>query len=338
MVNKEYQLLLEQIEQADNYNEQIANLEFKLNDINKQIENYEKDKQIIFQLNFNKNKISELKSWKIKYKIISEELSDLKHKLDNINGLEYNVEIYKQINYVKNQIQTITQNIIDTNNYFTNNNYEYKKLKANKQNYIKFIEQINEYNSQIDIYENIIKITGPKGIPRQIINIKLQQIEDMVNGIILPFVNKQINITKEIDDIKIFINDGISKYYSSGGMENFIISLAFKIAFTNTFNIPNTGILFIDEGVSVLDKNHANNFSVIATFIKKYYNHIILITHIDTFYDYTFDIINITKNKQKQSFVSYIDDIIREEVFNVSVNKPKQTKPTKKSKQLELEV
>ena len=80
-------------------------------------------------------------------------------------------------------------------------------------------------------------------------------------------------------------------------MENFIISLAFKIAFTNTFNIPNIGILFIDEGVSVLDKNHTNNFSVIATFIKKYYNHIILITHIDTFYHYTFDINNITKNK-----------------------------------------
>ena len=89
-------------------------------------------------------------------------------------------------------------------------------------------------------------------------------------------------------------------------MENFIISMGFKIAFTNTFNIPNTGVLFIDEGVSVLDKSHASNFSLIATFIKKYYNHIILITHIDTFYDYTFDVINIKKNKNKQSVVNYI--------------------------------
>jgi len=80
------------------------------------------------------------------------------------------------------------------------------------------------------------------------------------------------------------------------------------------------------------------NFSVIATFIKKYYNHIILITHIDTFYDYTIDIINITKNKNKQSFISYIDNIIKEDVYNEPVNKPKQTKPTKKSKQLEIEV
>jgi hypothetical protein len=168
MINDEYQMLLRQIEQADIYNKQIENLEIEINNINKQIENYEKDKQIILQLNFNKNKISELKSWKIKYKIICEELSDLKYKLENINGFEYNVEIYKQINSLKNQIQIITQNIINTNNDFANNNNEYKQLKANKQNYIKFIEQIIGYNSLINIYENIIKITGPKGIPRQI--------------------------------------------------------------------------------------------------------------------------------------------------------------------------
>jgi DNA repair exonuclease SbcCD ATPase subunit len=209
---------------------------------------------------------------------------------------------------------------------------------------MKYIDEINKYNVQINIYENIIKIIGPKGIPRKIINIKLQQIEDTVNDIILPFVNKQINITKEIDDINIFINDGISKYCSSGGMENFIISMAFKIAFTNTFNIPNTGILFIDEGVSVLDKNHANNFSVIATFIKKYYNHIILITHIDTFYDYTFDVINITKNKQKQSFVNYTCNIIKDKPHHTpanyagQLNKPTKTKQPKKKHLVEIEL
>ena len=42
---------------------------------------------------------------------------------------------------------------------------------------MKYIDEINKFNEQINIYENIIKITGPKGIPRQIINIKLQQID-----------------------------------------------------------------------------------------------------------------------------------------------------------------
>lgn len=346
-----YQILSEQIVQAKEYNDLINILESQIFNVNKQIENYEKDKELLNKINFNKNKISELKISKNKQKIINDELLNLKYKLENIYNSEYNTDIYIQINNIKNDIQLITQTIINKNNIFNNNNFEYKQLKNNKVNYIKFIGEINNYNKLIDIYENIIKITGPKGIPRQIINIKLQQIEDTVNDIILPFVNKKINITKDIDDIKILINDGINKYYSCGGMESFIISMAFKIAFTNTFNIPNTGILIIDEGVSVLDKNHANNFSVIANFIKKYYNHIILITHIDTFYDFTIDIINITQNKYNQSRVRYINQIVGDntyEPFDITqqmnktkqskqMNKIKQTKP-KKNKLLEINV
>lgn len=343
-VNQEYLILLEQIEEANIINNKINSMEFDLTNINKQIENYEQDKKLQNQIDINKNKIKELKNNKNKYKLINDELLNLNYKLENINNFEYNSQLYGQINNTKKNTHLITQNIININNEFTNNKNQYQKLKKNKLTYMKYIDEINKYNVQINIYENIIKIIGPKGIPRQIINIKLQQIEDTVNDIILPFVNKQINITKEIDDIKIFINDGISKYYSSGGMENFIISMAFKIAFTNTFNIPNTGILFIDEGVSVLDKNHANNFSVIATFIKKYYNHIILITHIDTFYDYTFDVINITKNKQKQSFVNYTCNIIKDEQphtpanYAGQLNKPTKTKQPKKKHLVEIEL
>jgi len=305
LVNDEYLMLTHQIEESDELKIQINIIETQLDDINKQITSHEKDKELLNLLESNKNKISELKSGKNKLKNLNEQLVIFNHKLENINNFEHNTQIYTHIHNLKNNLHIITQNIINKNNDFNNNNDIYIKLKNNKSKYMKFIDDINKYNEQIDIYENIIKITGSKGIPRQIINIKLQQIEDTVNDIIITFVKKQINITKEIDDIKIIINDGINKYYSSGGMENFIISMAFKIAFTNTFNIPNTGILFIDEGVSVLDKNHTNNFSVIATFIKKYYNHIILITHIDAFYDYTFDVINITKNKYKQSVINY---------------------------------
>ena len=305
-VNREYLILLIQIEEADRLNNKINIMEIELLNIYKQIEHYEQDKELQNQIDINKIRINGVKTDKSRYKLLNDELLNLNNKLENINNFEYNVEIYVKIGEIKKCGYFITQNIININNDFTNNKNQYNKLKKNKLNYLKHIDEINQYNSLVEIYENIIKITGSKGIPRRIINIKLQQIEDTVNDIILPFINKQINITKEIDDIKIFINDGINKYNSSGGMENFIISMGFKIAFTNTFNIPNTGVLFIDEGVSVLDKNHASNFSLIATFIKKYYNHIILITHIDTFYDYTFDVINIKKNKNKQSVVNYI--------------------------------
>ena len=45
-----------------------------------------------------------------------------------------------------------------------------------------------------------------------------------------------------------------------------------------------------------------------------------MITHIDTFYDYTFDIINITKNKHKQSFVDYTRLFSRDDINHTCIN------------------
>jgi len=343
-LHEEFLLLNNQIKEYNELSNELHLYETKLIEINKYINNYDNDNNLQKQIEANKNIIQELKINKNKMNSYNIELTKLNNILDNINNYEFNSSIYTQINSTKNNIQSITHNIISINNDCTNNKHLQQKLINIKIKYQKYIEEINKCNNLIEIYENIIKITGSKGIPRQIINIKLQHIEDTVNDIILPFINKQINIIKEIEDIKVFINDGVSKYYSCGGMENFIIAMAFKIAFTNTFNIPQTGILFIDEGVSVLDKNHVSNFEIIANFIKLYYNHIILITHIDSFYDYTFDIIHITKNKSKQSHVDFPAIIIKNDYLDSStiktdqMNKPTRTKLKHKKKQLNIEV
>jgi DNA repair exonuclease SbcCD ATPase subunit len=87
-------------------------------------------------------------------------------------------------------------------------------------------------------------------------------------------------------------------------IKNFIISLAFKIGFTSVFKIQSSGLLIIDEGVSVLDKEHIMKFNMITDFLKKYYNNIILITHIDAFHDYTLTKIKIVK-KNKDSYLYF---------------------------------
>jgi hypothetical protein len=321
--NQEYLLVNSQLVQYNNFIDQLNIYENKLIHINQNIDNYESNSSILKDIETNKQYLVRIKLKKNKYNSYQNELSKLNNIINNIHNIEFNANIHILINQIKDNIQLITHNIISVSNQYNNNKHLYQKLVNNKNKYLKYIELVNNYNSLIDIYENIIKISGPKGIPRQIINIKLQHIEDTVNNIIYPFINKLIYITKDIEDIKVLINDGVSKYYSCGGMENFIISMAFKIAFTNTFNIPYTGIIFIDEGVSVLDKKHVTNFDIISNFIKQYYNHIILITHIDTFFDYTFDSINITKNKYKQSFVDFSNNIIKDNdvhTFDISTS------------------
>lgn len=337
--NEEYILLNQQLEEFTELSEELKQYKDKLTEVKFNIDNYEKDTILLKQIDNNKNTIQDLKLKKNKLRTYNLELSKLNYTLQNIYNSEYNSKLYLHINNVKKNIQTITNNIISVNNKINENKQLLLKINNNKNKYNKLSEELCKFNELNDIYENIIKITGPKGIPRQIINIKLLHVENIVNDIIYPFINKDIVITKDIEDIKVLINDGTRKYYNCGGMENFIIAMAFKIAFTYTFNIPQSGILIIDEGVSVLDKEHIRHFDIISNFIKQYYNHIILITHIDAFYDYTFDVITITQNKYKQSIVIFSSETINYSYENkTEIIKQKMKQPTKTMKKIPLEL
>jgi DNA repair exonuclease SbcCD ATPase subunit len=79
-------------------------------------------------------------------------------------------------------------------------------------------------------------------------------------------------------------------------MEFFICTLCFKIFLCSTLNIPFSGILFIDEGVSALDKEHINNFNFVIDFLKEHYSKVLLITHIKDFKNFTSTNINIKSN------------------------------------------
>jgi DNA repair exonuclease SbcCD ATPase subunit len=91
-------------------------------------------------------------------------------------------------------------------------------------------------------------------------------------------------------------------------MEFFICTLCFKILLCSILNIPFSGILFIDEGVSALDKEHIDNFHIVIDFLKEYYSKVLLITHIKDFKNFTCTNINIKSVKHsKDNYVSLIN-------------------------------
>jgi DNA repair exonuclease SbcCD ATPase subunit len=53
--------------------------------------------------------------------------------------------------------------------------------------------------------------------------------------------------------------------------------------------------MIIDEGVSVLDKEHIDKFEIIANFLRNNYTNTILISHIDAIKDSISDFITINK-------------------------------------------
>jgi ABC-type iron transport system FetAB ATPase subunit len=61
--------------------------------------------------------------------------------------------------------------------------------------------------------------------------------------------------------------------------------------------------LFLDENISVMDKEHIENINIIYDFLKKYYKNIIIITHIEDAKRHIDEEIKIIK-KNKNSYVN----------------------------------
>jgi len=308
-IDKKFKKLNKQLSKYYKLVEKQDELIILINNYYNNIKSIKHNNQINKQIEYNKNIIDDyIKTQELfnKFNNIIKDTNEYIQKISiNINNKQFNHSINIKINNIKIQLDKLENDLTYTNNlYFeTTNNLEKNNNKKFKYNDI--FNKINKINKDIELNLFIFDIVSSKGIPRKIINIKLQTIENDVNNILGNFITKKIEITKEIEDIKVLIHDNINKINFGGGMESFIIMLAFKVAFISVFNIPHCGLLVIDEGVSVLDKEYASKFNIICDFIKKYYNHIILITHIDTFYDYTVDNIKITK-KGTKSVVSFI--------------------------------
>jgi DNA repair exonuclease SbcCD ATPase subunit len=69
--------------------------------------------------------------------------------------------------------------------------------------------------------------------------------------------------------------------------------------------LPKCGLLIIDEGVSVLDKDHIDRFHIIANFLKTNYKNVIIISHIDAIKDFISEFIPINKDSNNDSSILF---------------------------------
>lgn len=294
----------------------IENINYNL-DINNEIKKLEDNIKILENSNYpsyehlqNELKINDEL---IKQKnIIMEKINILENEIHNINNiikykddLLINEDIYKQIQEIKLLNDDINNNNKKLNNVIINDKcilHDIKKdLDIYKNNKILYVK----IQKDIEKYKIIEKIVSNDGIVLYILNKNISIIENIVNNIITSFINKSVKITIDKDDINIDYYQNNQIMNCMGGMETFITELAFKIAISYIAVLPKSNILFIDEGISVLDKNNIDNIYCIIEFLKIHYNNIYLITHIDKVKEH-FDREIIINKKNNKSYVNNI--------------------------------
>ena len=69
------------------------------------------------------------------------------------------------------------------------------------------------------------------------------------------------------------------------GMEQFILSIAIRVALTNLSNLPRANFLVVDEGWATLDAEHISTISSLFHYLKTNFDFVIIVSHLDSMRD-----------------------------------------------------
>ena len=318
---KEEKKKLEKILKLD---KEIENLEEQI-DIRMELEEIEKKNQIIESKNQEidvliKDKVSQeeelkhqiknyhsqtLKLTKLKSSY-NEELNQLEIKekelkviLEDLSLLdEENVNDLTQIETSQKELKILQKEL---NNFYAEKGKIEEKIRTNQEK-LEDLETnfslLEEKEKEYGLIKVLERALGKDGMPLFLLNQYLPLITENVNMIIAPFLEREVEIKLDGDKI---LFESFNKHCREksvqihGGMESFMMDLAFKITIGKFAKMPKGDVLFIDEGISALDKDKISNIDTLFEFLKNHFRKIILITHIDTVKDSIIEKIEIEK-------------------------------------------
>ena len=312
----------------ENYKNDLINFDNKTNYYNNEINLFENNVISIENIII-KKKIKEIQESQFTDYILLQEEIDINNKLLNkiekyknkLLEINKNIQNYNTYNNISKtndnnkllfeelsvKIEYNEKQLFEYNNNVIKLQLHVEKLLSSEKIYNELIEQFNILDKDKNIFIHINKLVDSNGLPLKIIQNKLKYIQEGVSNMLYKIIKKKIIITEDTTNIYIDIvdKDGlVSSYF--GGMEFFICTLCFKIFLCSVLNIPFSGILFIDEGVSALDKEHIDNFNIVTDFLKEYYPKVLLITHIKEFNNFTSTNIKIKSINNNNTYTSLI--------------------------------
>jgi DNA repair exonuclease SbcCD ATPase subunit/DNA repair exonuclease SbcCD nuclease subunit len=279
--HEEYDKLIEQIDIKDSIDQNIQTSTSEIYCNDKKLQNT----LILIEENIlKKEKIIEMGDNKITNIQINDDIKYILHLIKEIN-LSI-LELREKKGYFLNKVENISDKISCYNKSF-------KEYLLAKDKYM-----VNKY---------LEECIGRDGVPLMLLEQYLPIIQDHINEIIYPFINRQVSIKINGDNINFesFPSHSEHSVLIHGGMESFILDLAFKITLSKYAMLPKCDTLFLDEGISAFDKEKLSTIDTLFNFLKNHFNKIILITHIDQVKDHINEKIEIEKEGNNSKIVCF---------------------------------
>jgi DNA repair exonuclease SbcCD ATPase subunit len=233
--------------EKSNYNNTLEKNKTTISKIDASIELYEKSKEII-ETN----------------RVILEGITTLKYKSNELSaklrGIEKEyVEAYSRKVSVNDQIKNIEEQI--------------KKIEDNE--------------NELAAYQYYVSAIGRDGVPYQIISEAIPKIEQEVNNILSHIVEFSMSMETDGKNVNVYIKYEDRKWPLElcSGMEKFISGLALRVSLINISNLPRPNYLVVDEGFSALDGSNIPMLHALFDYLKRNFDFIIIISHLDAMRD-----------------------------------------------------
>jgi DNA repair exonuclease SbcCD ATPase subunit len=236
-----------------------------------------------------------IKDNQIKLQKIEENIklyNSFKNSIDNNQKIDNQIKEWKkEIQQIESESKIKHNSILQLNSRITLINSQIKDIDEK-------IQSAKEIEKKYKIYESYIKCINRDGISYNVISSVIPILEKETNTI-LNNIDDELQICFEADGkniIPYIIENGLKRSINlASGFENFALSLSIRIALINICNLPKPVFYIQDEGFGSLDSNNLSNIELVFSSIKKHFDFIIIISHIDQIKDFVNNHIEIIK-------------------------------------------
>ena len=213
-------------------------------------------------------------------------------------NIKFNVDINKQLSELQDELYVAQSEIDELNNNINDTTSLAASHNASIRVCTDGIAKLHSLESNIRLYEYYLDAISRDGVPYQLIERALPQLETEINNILGQVVDFNIVLNTDGKNINAYIVYDTDNYWPIeliSGMERFITSIAIRVALVTLSSLPRTNFLIIDEGLGNLDSSMLNSIGLMFDYLKSQFQFIWLISHIDVSRDVVDHIIELSK-------------------------------------------
>lgn len=226
---------------------------------------------------------------KVEKEIEKTRLDKLKME-DCMRLLEKNKDTIGQIKEMEDEIKGLEDKLEMAQSKMMKLEKQRTEIEMNLDSFNRSSKKMEVNKLKMERLEVLIKASGRDGVILYVLDTYLPKITELLNDILHPFIDRDLELCLQDDNVMLNSyphNQQTAKGKKEnqvgiyGGMEAFMVDLAFKIVLARVASLPKPQMFFIDEGISAFDSKRISTIENLFDFLNTHFLQTIMISHIE---------------------------------------------------------